>query len=161
MYRTALRLTKNAADAEDLTQETYARALRASGQFRWGTNLKAWLFAILRNVNRNRRRAARRDIVIVDPAAAASETVADAAPSPEAVLLRSVVDRELQAALESLPPKLREPLWLRDVEALSYAEIASRLRIPIGTVMSRLSRARELVYQRVTGRVRRPFRRVP
>jgi RNA polymerase sigma-70 factor (ECF subfamily) len=153
MYRTALRLTRNTADAEDLTQEAYARAFSGSRQFRWGTNLKAWLFSILRNVNRNRRRAARRAIVIVDAEAVrASETAVDSRPSPEAELLRNVADRDLQVALESLPPKFREPLWLRDVEGLSYADIAVRLEVPIGTVMSRLARARELVYERLTGR---------
>ena len=68
LYRTALRMTRSAADAEDLTQETYARALGASGSFRTGTNLKAWLFTILRNVNRNRRRDRSRAIVVVDGA---------------------------------------------------------------------------------------------
>ena len=153
MYRTALRLTKNTADAEDLTQEAYVRAFRASEQFHWGTNLKAWLFAILRNTDRNRRREARRAIVVVDPeAVASSEALEDAGKSPEAELLRHVIDSDLQAALESLPPALRETLWLRDVEELTYAEIAGRLEIPIGTVMSRLARARELLYERLTGR---------
>jgi RNA polymerase sigma-70 factor (ECF subfamily) len=152
VYRTALRLTKSAADAEDLTQETYARALGASGRFQWGTNLKAWLFTILRNIDRNRKRDRARAIVVVDGeavdrfdgAGAASET-------PEAQLLRKALSRELQAAIESLPRALGRTVWLRDVEGLSYAEIATRLDIPIGTVMSRLSRARELLYQRLAG----------
>jgi RNA polymerase sigma-70 factor (ECF subfamily) len=161
MYRTALRLTRNTADAEDLTQEAYARALSGSRQFQWGTNLKAWLFSILRNVNRNRRRAARRAIVIVDAEAVrASETAADSRLSPEAELLRNVADRDVQAALESLPPKFREPLWLRDIEELAYADIAARLNVPIGTVMSRLARARELVYERLTGQPGRSRRRL-
>jgi RNA polymerase sigma-70 factor (ECF subfamily) len=150
VYRTALRLTRNTADAEDLTQETYARALGASGRFQWGTNLKAWLFTILRNIDRNRKRDRARAIVVVngeavdrfDGAGAASET-------PEARLLGDAMGRDLRTAIESLPRALGPTVWLRDVEGLSYAEIATRLDIPIGTVMSRLSSARELLYRRV------------
>lgn len=150
VYRTALRLTRNAADAEDLAQETYVRALGASGTFQAGTNLKAWLFTILRNLNRNRKRDHARAIVVInseavdhfDGAGAASDT-------PEARLLRDAIGRDLRAAIESLPPTIAQTAWLRDVEELSYAEIADRLKIPIGTVMSRLSRARELLYIRL------------
>jgi RNA polymerase sigma-70 factor (ECF subfamily) len=153
VYRTALRLTRNAADAEDLTQETYVRALRASGRFQWGTNLKAWLLTILRNADRNRRRDAARAIVVIDDQAVdASEVRDEAAKTPEALLLRDVIDRDLQAALESLPRPLQEIIWLRDVEELSYAELAQRLDIPLGTVMSRLSKARERLFARLTER---------
>jgi RNA polymerase sigma-70 factor (ECF subfamily) len=153
LYRTALRLTKNTADAEDLTQETYARALRASGQFQWGTNLKAWLFTILRNAHRNRRRDAGRAIVIIDnQAVTASDACDEAAKTPEAQLLRDVLDSDLQAALESLPRALRDTVWLREIDELSYAEIAQRLEIPVGTVMSRLAHARELLYRNLTKR---------
>lgn len=162
VYRTALRLTKNAADAEDLTQETYARALGAAGRFQLGTNLKAWLFTILRNVNRNRKRDRARAIVVVDGEAvdrfdgtgAASET-------PEARLLQDALDRDLRAAIESLPHALGRTVWLRDIEELSYAEIAKRLGIPIGTVMSRLSRAREILYRRLAGGAGARWRRRP
>ena len=150
VYRTALRLARNTADAEDLAQETYVRALGASGTFQQGTNLKAWLFTILRNLSRNRKRDRVRAIVITngekveqfDGAGAASDT-------PEAQLLRDALSRDLRAAIESLPRPLAETAWLRDVEELSYAEIANRLDIPVGTVMSRLSRARELLYIRL------------
>jgi RNA polymerase sigma factor (sigma-70 family) len=86
-----------------------------------------------------------------------ADTVSD---TPEARLLRNAESCDLQAAIESLPPALRRTVWLRDIEELSYAEIAGRLNIPIGTVMSRLSRARELLYRRMTdGRnARRPGR---
>ena len=160
LYRTALRLTKNAADAEDLTQETYARALGASGRFQWGTNLKAWLFTILRNVNRNRTRDRARAIVVVDGAAVDRFDGAGAASeTPEARLLRDALSRDLLAAIESLPRALGQTMWLRDVDELSYAEIAKRLDIPIGTVMSRLSRARELLYRRLTGEAGAGWRR--
>ena len=151
LYRAALRLTKDASDAEDLTQETYARALEASGRFQRGTNLKAWLFTILRNVNRNRKRDQARAIVVVDGEAVDQFDGAGAAcETPEAQLLREASSRDLRAAIASLPRALGQTMWLRDVEELSYAEIAKRLDIPIGTVMSRLSRARDLLCCRLT-----------
>jgi RNA polymerase sigma-70 factor (ECF subfamily) len=151
VYRTALQMTKNQADAEDLTQETYVRALRASGTFQWGTNLRAWLLTILRNLDRNRRRDARRAPVVVDGrAVAASRVRDDPSKTPEGLLLRDVLDRDLQKALEKLPRPLQEIIWLRDVEELSYAELAERLGIPLGTVMSRLFSARERLFKHLT-----------
>jgi RNA polymerase sigma-70 factor, ECF subfamily len=151
VYRTALRLTRNTSDAEDLTQETYVRALRAAGRFQLGTNLKAWLLTILRNADRNRRRDAARALVVVDNRAVAESDVRDLPEkTPEALLLRAVIDRDLQEALESLPRYLQEIVWLRDVEELSYAELAERLDIPLGTVMSRLSKARERLFACLT-----------
>jgi RNA polymerase sigma-70 factor (ECF subfamily) len=162
VYRTALQLTKNQADAEDLTQETYVRALRASSTFHWGTNLKAWLLTILRNLDRNRRRdAGRAPVVADDRAVAASHIRDDPSKTPEGLLLRDVLDRDLQEALESLPRPLQEIVWLRDVEELSYAELAERLDIPLGTVMSRLFTARERLFKRLTkqsGHFRAPDR---
>jgi RNA polymerase sigma-70 factor (ECF subfamily) len=152
VYRVARRLTKNTADAEDLTQETYVRALGAVGSFQLGTNLKSWLFTILRNINRNRLRDRARAIVVVDDDAVNRSDGVDSADTPESRLLRHAESRELRAAIESLPLALYQTVWLRDIEELSYAEIASRLGIPIGTVMSRLSRARGLLYRRMTGR---------
>lgn len=151
VYRVARRLTKSTADAEDLTQETYVRALGASGSFRLGTNLKSWLFTILRNINRNRTRDRGREIVVVDSDAVLQFDGADVSnDTPEAQLLRSAESRDLRAAVDALRPALRETVWLRDIEELSYEEIARRLNIPIGTVMSRLSRARALLYRRMT-----------
>jgi RNA polymerase sigma-70 factor, ECF subfamily len=151
VYRVARRLTKNTADAEDLTQETYVRALGAVGTFQLGTNLKSWLFTILRNINRNRMRDRARAVVVVDGDAVERFDGADeAGETPEARLLRNAEVRNLLAAIESLRPTLRRTVWLRDIEELSYAEIARRLNVPIGTVMSRLSRARELLYRRMT-----------
>ena len=151
VYRVARRLTKSTADAEDLTQETYVRALAAGGRFQLGTNLKSWLFTILRNINRNRMRDRARAVVIVDGAVPLD--VADASSdTPDAQLLRKVESRDLRAAVDSLPRALRQTVWLRDIEEMSYAEIARRLDIPIGTVMSRLSRARELLYRHMTER---------
>ena len=123
----------------------------ASESFLWGTNLKAWLFTILRNINRNWTRDRTRAIVVVDGDAVDQFEGADtSSETPEARLLRNTESRDLQAAIDSLPPALRQTVWLRDIEELPYAEIAKRLNIPIGTVMSRLSRARDQLYRRMT-----------
>ncbi len=149
LYGTALRLTRRPADAEDLVQDTYLKAFRAASQFRRGTNLKAWLFTILHNTYRNMRRHDGRNPVDVD-----SEIV-DQAPqppheySPEQLLTRATLDADLQAALDSLPEAFRQAVWLRDVEELSYAEIAQVLDVPIGTVMSRISRGRRALFERL------------
>jgi RNA polymerase sigma-70 factor (ECF subfamily) len=149
--RAACRLTRNVPEAEDLVQETYVRALRASRHFRSGTNLKAWLLTILRNAHLNRRRQVARAIVEVDEAKVEQFALhARDADTPEQRLLDKARDEELRAANERLPLSLRQTLWLRDIEGLSYAAIAERLRIPTGTVMSRLSRARRLLYARLT-----------
>src|SRR5918996_3687530 len=154
LYATALRLTRNRADAEDLVQDTFVKALRFTDRFERGTNLKAWLYTILHNTWRNRRRDASRDTVEVD-----SERVEQAATrpdgpiafdTPERILMRSTLDAELQAALDELPDAFREAVWLRDVEEFSYAEIAAMLGIPIGTVMSRISRGRRSLFERLS-----------
>ena len=152
LYGTALRLTRRPADAEDLVQDTYLKAFRAAGQFERGTNLKAWLFTILHNTFRNTRRHDVRSPVDVD-----SETVERAADlaaqdqSPEQLLARATLDTDLQAALDSLPDAFRQAVWLRDVEEFSYAEIANIIGVPIGTVMSRISRGRRMLYERLAG----------
>jgi len=150
LYRAALRLTRVPADAEDLVQDTYLKAFRAADQFEPGTNLRAWLFTILHNTARNRARDRARDTVAVDseivdragdytPATGRAET-------PETLLLRDTLAPELQAAIDALPEAFRQAVWLRDVEEFSYAEIAAMLSIPIGTVMSRISRGRRALY---------------
>ena len=156
LYGTALRLTRRPADAEDLVQETYLKAFRASSQFERGTNLKAWLFTILHNTFRNLRRHDIRSPVEVD-----SETVEQAADvaaedhTPEQLLTRDTLNADLQAALDALPDAFRQAVWLRDVEEFSYAEIAKIVGVPIGTVMSRISRGRKLLYERLAGTPRR------
>jgi RNA polymerase sigma-70 factor (ECF subfamily) len=152
VYGTALRLVRDADRAQDLVQDTYLKAFRARDRFVAGTNLKAWLFTILHNTWRNRRRDQARSRVDFDSDAVeladeqASVAIDSPAASPETLLLRASVDAELQAALEALPEKFRVAVWLRDVEDLSYQEIASTLAIPIGTVMSRISRGRRLLH---------------
>jgi RNA polymerase sigma-70 factor, ECF subfamily len=151
LYRTALRLTHVPADAEDLVQDTYLKAFRAANQFTPGTNLRAWLFTILHNAARNRARDRARDHVDVDSDAVdrAIDTGAGASATPESLLLRDTLTPDLQAAVDALPPAFREAVWLRDVEEFSYAEIAEMLQVPAGTVMSRISRGRRLLFDRL------------
>jgi RNA polymerase sigma-70 factor (ECF subfamily) len=156
LYRTALRLTRVPADAEDLVQETYLKAFRSADRFQAGTNLRAWLFTILHNTARNRVRDRVREAVT-----AGSETVDLAEDStgvwsgnghgetPETLLLRDTLAPDLQAAVEALPDAFRQAVWLRDVEEFSYAEIAQMLAIPVGTVMSRISRGRRMLFDRL------------
>jgi RNA polymerase sigma-70 factor, ECF subfamily len=150
LYGTALRLTRRPQDAEDLVQETYLKAFRASAQFQRGTNLKAWLFTILHNTFRNMRRHDVRNPVDVN-----SETVELAADergdeqTPEQLLSRATLDHDLQEALDGLPEAFRQAVWLRDVEEFSYAEIARIVDVPIGTVMSRISRGRRMLFERL------------
>ena len=155
LYRAALRLTRVPADAEDLVQETYLKAFRAADRFEPGTNLRAWLFTILHNTALNRARDRARDTVAVDSeivdqaadAPAPGGSSAGAAETPESLLIRETLAPELQAAIDALPAAFRQAVWLRDVEEFSYAEIAAMLSIPIGTVMSRISRGRHLLFE--------------
>jgi RNA polymerase sigma-70 factor (ECF subfamily) len=155
LYGTAVRLTRNGDAARDLVQDTYLKALRAQARFEPGTNLKAWLYTILHNTWRNRRRDRARARVAFD-----SDTV-DAAvdagwpgvveqTTPETLLMRTVLDADLRAALDRLPEAFREAVWLRDVEDFSYQEIADVLAVPIGTVMSRISRGRKFLHGYLT-----------
>ena len=157
LYRTALRMTRSEADAEDLVQETYIRAFRFREQFTLGTNMKAWLFRILTNtfINTYRRKAAQpevTDLEGVDESSLyrrmADDRAASTSPDPETELLNSVVDTEVTDALEELPEKFRTAVLL-DVEGFSYKEIAEMLGIPIGTVMSRLHRGRKFLQKRL------------
>jgi RNA polymerase sigma-70 factor (ECF subfamily) len=157
LYRTALRVTRSPADAEDLVQDTYLKAFRARDRFEDGTNLKAWLFTILHNTARNRARDRARQSIIVDSevverAAEAHSNYADyrQVETPEALLLRDVLSPDVQTAIDSLPDAFREAVWLRDVEEFSYGEIARVLDIPAGTVMSRISRGRRMLFERLT-----------
>jgi RNA polymerase sigma-70 factor (ECF subfamily) len=156
LYRAALRLTRVPADAEDLVQETYLKAFRSADTFEPGTNLRAWLFTILHNTARNRARDRARDTVAIDSDIV--DRAADAPPpgsrssavdTPETLLLRETLAPELQTAIDELPEQFRQAVWLRDVEEFSYAEIARMLSIPVGTVMSRISRGRHLLFDKL------------
>jgi RNA polymerase sigma-70 factor (ECF subfamily) len=157
LYRTALRMTRSEADAEDLVQETYIRAFRFRDQFTLGTNMKAWLFRILTNtfINTYRRKTAQPEVTDLEGIdefslyrRMADDRAASTSPDPEAELLNSLVDTEVTDALEELPEKFRTTVLL-DVEGFSYKEIAEMLAIPIGTVMSRLHRGRKFLQKRL------------
>lgn len=152
LFSAAMRMARNAADAEDLVQETFLKAYRAYGTFEEGTNLKAWLYRILTNTYINKyRRDARRpnetDLGEVEDLylyrRIGSEHSADAARSVEDVVLDGLVESDIKRAVEDLPETFRLPVLLADLEGFSYKEIAEILDVPIGTVMSRLHRGRK------------------
>ncbi|MGI8575431.1 MAG: sigma-70 family RNA polymerase sigma factor [Egibacteraceae bacterium] len=147
LYSAALRYTRNPSDAEDLLQETFAKAFDKFHQFRPGTNLKAWLYRILTNtyINTYRKEQRRPDEVSSD--AYEDFSLYDRIPSTtsasaESKVLERLTDEEVKQALADLPDQFRMAVYLADVEGFSYAEIAEIMGTPIGTVMSRLHRGR-------------------
>jgi RNA polymerase sigma-70 factor, ECF subfamily len=147
LYNHAMWLTRNHAEAEDLVQETFSKALRGFDSFEVSTNFKAWIFRILRNTFLTSRTgiAASRTVFLEDHPQALDAP--DASPTPEDNLIRLDDQAALHTALEQLEPPLREALLLCDVEEVKYKDIALILEIPIGTVMSRISRARRALRQ--------------
>ena len=152
LYSAALRMTRNAADAEDLVQETYFRAYRGFGGFKEGTNLKAWLYRILTNTYINQYRAKKRrpDETELDEGEdfylyrrLGGLEAAGADRTPETDVLESLPEDAVKEAVESLPDQFRIAVLLADVEGFSYKEIAEITDVPIGTVMSRLHRGRK------------------
>lgn len=147
LYRVALRLAGNAADADDLVQETMLRAYRSWDQFTLGTNAKGWLLTILRNlfINEYRRRSRHPETVDLDtiePFAVFDEIQED---DPQGAFFDRIVDDEVLRAVDQLPEAFREAVMLSDVEGLSYEEIARVLDVPVGTVKSRLYRGRRML----------------
>jgi len=152
LKKAALRLTHSPENAEDLVQETLMHAYRGFGQFKRGTNLKGWLMRIMLNLFISHYRHQQRTVLTVsleglleelELAEENTDLLLDEAISPEEVVMARVMDDEVAKALEQLPDNFREIVILCDIEGLSYAEAAEALGIPIGTVRSRLSRARE------------------
>jgi RNA polymerase sigma-70 factor (ECF subfamily) len=143
LYNHAHWLTRSQSEAEDLVQETFTKALRAFDSFQPGTNFKAWIFRILRNTFLTTRTgiAASRTVFLEDHPYALDPIASD--PTPQDILIRLDNQAALHAALDQLPPPLREILLLSDVEEIKYKDIAVILDVPIGTVMSRISRARQ------------------
>ena len=143
LYNFAHWLTQNRDEAEDLVQETYAKALKGFGSFQPGTNFRAWIFRILRNTFLTSRTGlAATRTVSLESEDEPEQTAAVSRETPESILLERGLD-VLLAALEQVPVIYREVLLLCDVEEMSYQEIADTLGVPIGTVMSRLYRARK------------------
>jgi RNA polymerase sigma-70 factor (ECF subfamily) len=147
LYRTAYHLSRHATEAEDLTQETYLRAYRAFADFRGG-DIRAWLFTILRHVFLDEcRRRGRQPVVELenDDADALDAMVATASlvPSAETEALHRLPSEEIERAIASLPEDWRMMILLADVEDFSYREMAETMNVPMGTVMSRLHRARK------------------
>jgi RNA polymerase sigma-70 factor, ECF subfamily len=144
LYGYALVLTRNRTDAEDLVQETYLRALRAMGRLRDDSNVKGWLFTILRNIWLNELRQRRKTPESVDVEANDEiENLSDEnARNPHDVYIRNVERHHVRTAIQQLPEEAREVILLREWEQLSYQEMATVLDCPVGTVMSRLARAR-------------------
>ena len=146
LYGFAMVLTHSRTEAEDLVQETYLRAARAFGRLLPDSNLKSWLFTIMRNIWLNQKRHAKLTGLVVDLDAETEDhwqLTAHPANDPHAVLLQKVQREQLRAAIEKLPVPYREVIVLRDLEGFSYQQIATILECPAGTVMSRLGRARE------------------
>jgi RNA polymerase sigma-70 factor (ECF subfamily) len=147
LYRVALRLAGNAADADDLVQETMLKAYRAWDQYQPGTNAKGWLLTILRHtfINEYRRRARHPesvDIDAIEPFAVFEDVQED---DPQGRFFDQIVDDEVLRAIDALPEQFREAIVLSDVEGLSYEEIARIIGVPLGTVKSRLFRARRVL----------------
>ena len=160
LYRTAVRMTRNPPDAEDLVQETYLRAFRSIDRFTPGTNLRAWLFKIMTNafINEYRKRTRQPRNTSLDDveeyyvyAHLIDSGIQPESRGPEEEVLAGITDDNVVVALESLSDDFRQVVLLADVEGFAYREIADILDIPIGTVMSRLHRARRRLQRLLVG----------
>lgn len=154
LYNFAHWLTQDRAEAEDLVQETYMKGLKGFASFQQGTNFRAWMYKILRNTFLTSRTGLKAGMTLSldDEEEKPAEPVA--AETPETVLLARMERQAIEDALEELPVKFREVILLCDVEEMSYQEIAETLAVPIGTVMSRLSRARKAMRELLAVKVR-------
>ena len=149
LYNFAHWLTKDRDEAEDLVQETYVKALRGFSSFQVGTNFRAWIFRILRNAFLTSRAGLKSTMTVSLDSEEGGTELAVENETPETILMERLSDERLQHAMEDLPVYYREILLLCEVEEMSYQEIAETLTIPMGTVMSRLSRARKALRDRL------------
>ena len=145
LYRTAVRVLGDRNDAEDLVQEAYLQAWKSFHRFETGTNCRAWLFKILFHVIHHHRRKWSNAKVIRDSEEILEEVLTYEPPIPE-----QITDEDILSALDKIPEDFREVLLLSDVQEFSYKEIADALQIPLGTVMSRLSRGRKILRAQLT-----------
>ena len=154
LYGYAMTLTRDKTEAEDLVQETYLRAVRATNQPASDGNLKAWLFVIMRNawLNAVRHKHNGRRIFQFETDESTPSAASDTTSNPHVVYLRKLECEQVREAIEKLPDTYREIVVLRDIEGFSYQEIATVLNCPAGTVMSRLGRAREKLREVLSGR---------
>ena len=143
LYNFAHWLTHNREEAEDLVQETYAKALKGFSSFRLGTNFRAWMYRILRNTFLTSRTGLKATMTLSLDSEEEEPELAAEGDTPETILIDRSNRQLMQSAIDELSVYFREVLLLCDVEEMSYQEIAETLSIPIGTVMSRLSRARK------------------
>lgn len=148
LFKTALRMTRSVEESEDLLQETYLKAYRSYHQFTEGTNLKAWLFRIMKNsfINSYRRNKTAPTLMDFDELRDSGEGFEELGPSiesPEVDLLGRELDAEISGALMALPHHYRMAVLMVDLQGLSYQEVADALAVPIGTIMSRLYRGRK------------------
>jgi RNA polymerase sigma-70 factor (ECF subfamily) len=156
LYNFALKMTRSRKDAEDLVQDTFLRAFRFFHRFERGTNIRAWLFRILKNTYINTYRKGKRTPDHVDWSqveefydTVASDDVLKRHKTPEEELIEGSLDRRIEEAIASLPEEYRAVVILNFAEDLSYKEIAEALDIPMGTVMSRLHRARKILQRKL------------
>jgi RNA polymerase sigma-70 factor, ECF subfamily len=150
LYNFAYWLTQNRDETEDLVQETYAKALKGFSSFQLGTNFRAWMYRILRNTFLTSRTGLKATATVpLDLEEQNGLELASERATPEAILIERSDQQRIQSAIDDLPVAFREILILSEVEEMSYREIAETLSIPIGTVMSRLSRARKMLAERL------------
>lgn len=156
LYAAAMRYTKNPEDAQDLVQDTYAKAYTSFHQFEPGTNLKAWLYRVLTTTfintyRKDQRRPQTSDSELEDwQIAEASSHTSDQGKSSEDVVLENLPDSDIKNALAEIPEEFRMAVYLADVEGFSYKEIADIVGVPAGTVMSRLHRGRKQLREKLT-----------
>lgn len=146
LFRVAMWLARDRTEAEDLVQETLTQALQSFHRFEAGTNCRAWLIQIMYHMNSKIRRSKMRLQLVRDTDERIAETVAFEPPTPQ-----NITEEEVLRALERIPRSYQEAVVLSDIEEMSYKEVAAALGVPVGTVMSRLSRGRKLLRAELAG----------